>query len=87
MNSRFNRLMSTGLFGLALIAGGCAARDVDVRTEGDSTSVRGRGQVNTESRDGRTRDSGGSVSGSGTVSGSGSGSGAVSGSGSGTIQR
>jgi hypothetical protein len=37
-------------FGLALLAGGCAAKDVDVRTQGDSTPVRGRGQVSTESQ-------------------------------------
>jgi hypothetical protein len=87
MNSRFHRILSTGLFGLALLTSGCAARHVDVRTDADSSSVRGRGQVNTEPRDGRTRDSSGSVSGNGTVSGSGSGSGAVSGSGNGSIQR
>jgi hypothetical protein len=50
MNSRCNRLLSSGLFGLALLVGGCAAKDVDVRTQGDSTSARGRGQVSTESQ-------------------------------------
>jgi hypothetical protein len=92
MNSRSNKLLISGLFGLALLAGGCTAKDVDVRTQGDSTSVRGRSQVNTESQSesGKTKSSGqtgGSVSGSGSGSVSGSGSGSATGSGSGTIQR
>jgi hypothetical protein len=50
MNSRSNKLLISGLFGLALLGGGCTAKDVDVRTQGDSTSVRGRSQVNTETQ-------------------------------------
>ena len=91
MNRRLNRLLSTSLFGLTLVAAGCAAHDVDVRTRGDSNSATGRGQVNTdtsESSKGRSSgQTGGSVSGSGSGTVSGSGSGSVSGSGSGTIQR
>jgi hypothetical protein len=92
MNGRSNKLLSSGLFGLALLVGGCNAKDVDVRTQGDSTSVRGRSQVNTEtqSESNKTKSSGqtgGSVSGSGSGRVSGSGSGSATGSGSGTIQR
>ena len=84
MNSRYNRLLSSGLFGLALLAGGCAAKEVDVRTQGDSTSVGGRGQVSTDSKSESSKSKSSGQTGSGV---SGSGSGTVSGSGSGSIQR
>ena len=79
--------VATGLFALAVFSSGCAARtgpirgDADVR-QGDSTSVRGSGQVNTESQTERSKkQSSGAASGSGSVSGSGSatGSGSVTG--------
>jgi hypothetical protein len=43
MDGRFMHYVVTSLFGRALLAG-CVARDVELRTEGDSTSARGRGQ-------------------------------------------
>jgi hypothetical protein len=54
MTSRFNRYVVTSVFGLALLAG-CVARNVDVRTGGDSTSARDDGQVNTEPTSESTR--------------------------------
>lgn len=77
--------VATGLFVLAVFSSGCAARtgpirgDADVR-QGDSTSVRGSGQVNTESQTERKKQSSGSATGSGSVTGSGSGSATGSGS-------
>lgn len=82
--------VATGLFALAVFSSGCAARtgpirgDADVR-QGDSTSVRGSGQVNTESQTERSKkQSSGSASGSGSGSVSGSGSATGSGSVTGT---
>lgn len=57
MNHRYNSYLTAGLFGLALIAAGCAARDVDVRSaiqgqatvEGD-TSASGRSQATSDSQ-------------------------------------
>jgi hypothetical protein len=51
MHNRVDRYFTMGLIGLAIIAAGCATRDVDVRApidaqstvEGDSSSTRGRG--------------------------------------------
>jgi hypothetical protein len=92
MNSRFNRYFATSLFGLAIVAAGCAARDVDVRSpirgestvEGDSSSARGRGSsATTGSQTDRSTTSSSGERRSGTASGSASGSGSVSGSGSG----
>lgn len=39
-----------GLFGLASIAAGCAAKDYDTRTQGDSTAAQGHSQVQSESQ-------------------------------------
>jgi hypothetical protein len=91
LKNKMDRYFIAGFFGLALAVGGCAAKDVNVRTQGDSTSVRGRGQSSTDSDSGTNTDSGTRRSGGGTTSGSGSfggsGSGSVSGSGSGTSQQ
>jgi hypothetical protein len=54
MKTRFNRFFVTSLFGLALLAG-CAARDVEVRTEDGWNSAQGRDQVDTESKSESTR--------------------------------
>jgi hypothetical protein len=78
--------VATGLFALAVFSSGCAARTGPIRGEadvrqGDSTSVRGSGQVNTESQTERNKkQSSGSATGSGSVTGSGSGSATGSGS-------
>jgi hypothetical protein len=79
---------ATGLFALAVFSSGCAARtgpirgDADVR-QGDSTSVTGSGQVNTESQTERNKkQSSGAATGSGSGSVTGSGSGSATGSGS-----
>jgi hypothetical protein len=53
MTTRMNHYLATGLFGLALIAAGCAARDVEVRSpvqgqatvEGDTGSSRSRSEA------------------------------------------
>jgi hypothetical protein len=39
-----------GLFGLASIAAGCAAKDGEARTQRDSTAAHGNSQLQTESR-------------------------------------
>ena len=39
-----------GLFGLASIAAGCAAKNREVRSQGDSTAAGGHRQIQTESR-------------------------------------
>jgi hypothetical protein len=39
-----------GLFGLASIAAGCAAKDGEARTQRDSTATHGNSQIQTESR-------------------------------------
>jgi hypothetical protein len=39
-----------GLFGLASIAAGCAAKNREVGSQGDSTGARGHRQLQTESR-------------------------------------
>jgi hypothetical protein len=67
-----------GLFALAVVGSGCAARTGPIRGEadvrqGDSTSVTGSGQVNTETERSKKQSSG-SVSGSGSGSATGSGS-------------
>jgi len=89
LKNKIDRYFIAGLFALALVAGGCAAKDVDVRTQGDS--VRGRNQGSTDSGSGTSTESGTRRSGSGTTSGSGSfsgsGSGSVTGSGSGTSRQ
>ena len=81
MNNRLNRYVATSLFGLALVASGCAARGVDVRApidgratvEGDSSSARGRdSSATTGSRTDQSTTRSGSASGS--MSGSGSSS-------------
>jgi hypothetical protein len=81
MKNNSMRYLATGLFAVAVLSAGCAARtgpirgDADVR-QGDSTSVRGSGQVNTESQTERSKkQSSGSASGSGSGSATGSGSG------------
>jgi hypothetical protein len=69
-----------GLFALAVVGSGCAARTGPIRGEadvrqGDSTSVTGSGQVNTETQTERSKkQSSGSASGSGSGSATGSGS-------------
>ena len=71
------RYLAIGLFVVAVLSAGCAARTGPIRGEadvrqGDSTSVRGSGQVNTESQTDRNkRQSSGSASGSGSATGSG----------------
>jgi hypothetical protein len=81
MNNRLNRYFATSLFGLTLVASGCAARGVDVRApiegkatvEGDSSSARGRGSsATTGSQTDQSTTRSGSASGS--MSGSGSSS-------------
>ena len=80
------KIVAIGLFGLTVIAAGCAARTGPIRgessVEGDSTSVSGRGQVSKDTQNEENRKK--STSGGGAVSGSvtGSGTGSVSGSGS-----
>ena len=84
MTTRWSRFFLTSLFGVSLLAAGCAARDVDVSqrgpirgeatVEGDTTSSRGRSQAtsdsDTERSERRTSDrSSGSISGSGSASG------------------
>jgi hypothetical protein len=50
MSNQSKKILVTGLFGLALFAGGCAARTGPIRgestVEGDSMSTSGRGQLN-----------------------------------------
>jgi hypothetical protein len=79
MNKRLNRYVATSLFGLALIASGCAARGVNVRApidgratvEGDSSSARGRdSSATTGSRTDQSTTRSGSASGSMSESGS-----------------
>ena len=79
MNNRLNRYVATSLFGLALVAPGCAARGVDVRApvdgratvEGDSSSARGRdSSATTGSRTDQSTTRSGSASGSMSESGS-----------------
>jgi hypothetical protein len=89
MTTRCKHFFLTSLFGVSLLAAGCAARGVDVShrgpiegkatVEGDTTSARGRSQAtsdsDTERSKRRTSDrSSDSVSGSGSASGSGSSS-------------
>jgi hypothetical protein len=54
MKNRLNCFLFTNLLGVGLLAG-CAATDVQMRTEDGSTSVRERGQVNTETKSESTR--------------------------------
>ena len=79
MNNRLNRYVATSLFGLALVASGCAARGVNVRApidgratvEGDSSSARGRdSSATTGSRTDQSTTRSGSASGSMSESGS-----------------
>jgi hypothetical protein len=77
MKNNSMRHLAIGLFAVAVLSAGCAARTGPIRGEadvrqGDSTSVRGSGQVNTESQTDRNkRQSSGSASGSGSATGSG----------------
>jgi hypothetical protein len=47
MKNKLNRFLFTSLFGVTLLAG-CAATDVQMRTEDGSTAARGGNQVNNE---------------------------------------
>jgi hypothetical protein len=87
MKNGSKKFLATGLFGVTLLVGGCAARTGPIRgeanVEGDSNSARGRGQVNTTSEEGnRKQSTSGTVSGSASGSGTGTVSGSASGSGS-----
>jgi hypothetical protein len=46
MNRRFEH--RPGLFGLASVAAGCAAKDGKVRIQGDSTSADGHSKIKTQ---------------------------------------
>jgi hypothetical protein len=74
MSNRSKKIIATGLFGLTLFAGGCAARTGPIRgeanVEGDSTSASGRSQVNKDTQAEGQKKSSGAVSGSATGSGS-----------------
>jgi hypothetical protein len=78
MTSRWNRFLITALFGLATLAGGCAAKDVSVSQRGP---IRGEATVEgdrtTSQEQQSQKKSSGSTS-SGSVSGSGSASGSTS---------
>jgi hypothetical protein len=84
MTSRWNRFLITALFGLATLAAGCAAKDVEVSHRGP---IRGeatiQGDKTTTETEQTQKKSSGSTSASGSLSGSGSGS--VSGSASGSV--
>jgi hypothetical protein len=77
MTSRWNRFVITALFGLATLAGGCAAKDVSVSQRGP---IRGEATVEGDrtTTQEQQKKSSGSTSGSGSVSGSGSASGSTS---------
>jgi hypothetical protein len=64
---KWNRYFAPGLLGLALFAGGCAARDVDVsqrggirsesNSEGDNTSTRGRSTSESQTQQNKSKTS------------------------------
>jgi hypothetical protein len=49
MKNKLNRFLFTSLFGVTLLAG-CAATDIEVRTEDRSSSAQGRDPVDSESK-------------------------------------